>query len=60
MAIPIQQYGYKQVVELESPEPHVLDRSRRLSLNLMKLELQTGVSFFRFSQVRNRISYCIL
>ena len=37
MATPTQQYGYKQVVELESPESHVLDRSRS--------------TFFRFDEI---------
>ena len=59
MATPTQQYGYKQVVELESPESQALDRSRTIFFRMDGIGVAHRSLFFRFGQVRNLISYRI-
>ena len=58
-------YGYGnlgstgRLVELESPESHVLDWNRSTFFRLNEVGVASSVLFFRFSEVEDRIPYCI-
>ena len=48
-----------RVVESQSLESHVLDRSRSTFFRFDKVGVANRSRFFRFGKVGNRISYCI-
>ena len=48
-----------RVVALESPESHVLDRSRSAFFKFDEVGVANRSRFFRFAKVGDRILYCI-